>query len=127
MIAAALLLCVSAAAEPTLYRWVDKNGTVHYSDQPAVNAQQFNPNPLDGHASPGGAASGASQSDAATQQAECKSKGEELGRYKNAAAITETDALGNTREYSAEQKNQLVVKTQQYIDEHCADATAPAS
>lgn len=39
-VAIALLLpaLALAAANPTVYRWVDKNGVVHYSDQPHAGA-----------------------------------------------------------------------------------------
>jgi hypothetical protein len=123
-IAAALLLCASAAADSTLYRWVDKNGNVHYGDDPAANAQRVNPNQLDGIGSSGGSV-GAEEAQAAKQQAECKKKSDDLARYQNAISITETDALGNSREYSAEQKDQLVANTQKYIDQHCSAAAPP--
>ena len=117
-----LLWCAAAGADATLYRWVDKDGHVHYGDQPADNAKQVNPKRLGGDAgdSAGDAAAAAT---AAKQAAECKSKNDELARYKGATSITETDALGNTRDYTAEQKDQLVAKTQKYVDEHCPPAS----
>jgi len=128
LVAASLLFCGAAGADGTLYRWVDKDGRVHYGDDPAAanNARQVEPNPLN---SGGGSGSSSGGDDAAAQKqaAECKSKSEVLGRYKNAATISETDALGNTREYSADEKDQLVAKTQKYIDDHCAAAATPAN
>jgi len=50
---------------------------------------------------------------------------DQLTRYKNAASINETDALAIPRIH-VEQKDQLVAKTQKYVDEHCG-APAPAS
>ncbi len=123
-VTALLWACSAAAADATLYRWVDKDGHVHYGDQAAPNAKQVNPKRLgneDADASAGDAAAAAAS---AKQAAECQSKNDQLGRYKSATSITETDALGNTRDYSAEQKDQLVAKTQQYIDAHCSAAAS---
>jgi len=125
LVAVSLFLCGVAGADGTLYRWVDKDGHVHYGDDPAAvnNAREVAPNPLNAGS---GSSSGGDDAAAAKQAAECKNKGEVLGRYKNAATINETDALGNTREFSAEEKDQLIAKTQKYLDDHCA-AAAPAN
>ena len=36
-----LLWSASGAAETELYKWVDKDGTVHFSDQPAAGAEKI--------------------------------------------------------------------------------------
>jgi hypothetical protein len=114
----------AAAADATLYRWVDKDGHVHYGDQAAPNAKQINPKRLGDEDADASDAAAAAAS--AKQAAECKSKSDQLGRYQSATSITETDALGNTHDYTAEQKDQLVAKTQQYLDQHCsASASGP--
>jgi len=38
------LLCSLALAGATVYRWVDENGVVHYSDQPHANAEKLRVN-----------------------------------------------------------------------------------
>ncbi|HYX74061.1 MAG TPA: DUF4124 domain-containing protein [Steroidobacteraceae bacterium] len=38
------LLCSLALAGATVYRWVDENGVVHYSDQPHANAEKLHVN-----------------------------------------------------------------------------------
>ncbi len=125
--AAALLLSAAAGAQATVYRWVDKDGHVHYGDQPAANAQQVSPNSLDGHGDSGSSSGAAGADDAAKQLAECKRKSDDLARFQNAITITETDALGNNHEYTAEQKEQLVAKTRQYVADHCAGLAPPAA
>ena len=122
--AASLLLCAATGADATLYRWVDKDGHVHYGDQAAANAKPINPNMLNGGEDASVAGSDAKAAEAAKQAAACKTKNDQLTQYKAAATVTETDALGNVHEYSPEQKDQLVAKIQKYIDEHCA---APAA
>ena len=57
-----MLVC-SAALAATVYKWVDENGVVHYSDQPHPNAeklqvhaaQSYKPSALDAPAAGGGA------------------------------------------------------------------------
>jgi Domain of unknown function (DUF4124) len=128
---ASLLLCATAGADATLYRWVDKDGHVHYGDQATANAKPVNPNLLNNGedasaASSSGASTASSSPNTAKQAADCKSKSDELIRYQGASTITETDALGNSREYTAEQKNQLIAKTQKYINENCSGAPPAA-
>jgi len=36
-----MLLACSAALATTVYKWVDENGVIHYSDQPHANAQKL--------------------------------------------------------------------------------------
>ena len=127
VLAAALLLGATAGADATLYRWVDKDGHVHYGDDPAANAQQVNPNRLDGHTDSSSSGSGDTSAAAAAKLAECKRKSDDLARFQNAITISETDALGNTKEYTAEQKDQLVAKTKKYVADNCAAPGAPGA
>jgi hypothetical protein len=124
---ASLFFCAVASADTStkLYRWVDKDGHVHYGDQPAApNAKPVNPK-VPGSEDAQDAADAAAKAAADKQAAECKSKNDQLGRYKGATTVSETDALGNTREYTDEQRDQLVTKTQKYVDDHCG-GSAPA-
>lgn len=65
-----LCLACSLALAATVYRWVDENGVVHYSDQPHPNAekmqvhaaQTYKPSALDAPAGGGGASSTSSSS-----------------------------------------------------------------
>lgn len=118
----AALLCSAAAAADTanLYRWVDKDGRVHYGDQPGANAQRLNPKTLNSADDEGGSSGGAADAAATKQAAQCKQKSEQLTTYQKAASVTETDALGNQHEYTPDEKDQLVAKTQKYLDDHCA-------
>ena len=130
--AASLLMCATAGADATLYRWVDKDGHVHYGDQATANAKPVNPNLLNNgedasvSSSSSGASGAAKTPDAAKQASACKSKSDELIRYQGASTITETDALGNSREYTAEQKDQLIAKTQKYLNDNCGNGPSPA-
>jgi hypothetical protein len=62
-----MLLVCSLALAATVYRWVDENGVVHYSDQPHPNAeklqvhaaQSYKPSAVEGSAAGGAQASSA--------------------------------------------------------------------
>src|SRR5215472_9694670 len=74
-----LLLVCSLALAATVYRWVDENGVVHYSDQPHPNAekmqvhaaQSYKPSALDAPSGGGGASSSSSSSSSANQYRGC--------------------------------------------------------
>lgn len=121
----AALLCGAAWAQAPVYRWVDAGGQVHYGDQPPPTATLVKP------AAPPAAAAAAtpavSADDTAKQAEACKHSKDQLGAYSTASTINETDALGNVHQYSAEEKQALVTKTQKYLDEHCAGMTAAAA
>ncbi|MFI4979593.1 MAG: DUF4124 domain-containing protein [Nevskiales bacterium] len=120
---ASLLFCAVAGADTTtLYRWVDKDGHVHYGDQAAPNAKPVNPK-VPGSEDAQDAADAAAKAATDKQAADCKGKNDELARYRSATSITETDALGNSKDYTAEQRDQLVAKTQKYVDDHCGCTT----
>jgi hypothetical protein len=127
VLAAAALLAATAAAQDSskLYRWVDKDGHVHYGDQQPVNnnSSEVNLHSINASDSSDDAAKAAA---ADKQAAACKQKTEQLGEYQKAASITETDALGNKHEYSPQEKDQLVAKTQKYVDDNCGGSAASA-
>lgn len=121
---ASLLLCGAALAQQsrTLYRWVDKDGHVHYGDNAALapNARPVNPNMLNG----GEDNSSVNDAAAATRQANCKAKIDDFNRYKDAASITETDALGNSRTYTPEEKDKLLERKRQDLSNSKCDSPA---
>ncbi|MBL6752068.1 MAG: DUF4124 domain-containing protein [Nevskia sp.] len=121
LLCAALLFAASALAEGQVYRWVDQTGQVHYGDQPPPTATLINPLPAAAAPAP---AAPAADSQAAKQAEECKRRKDQLGVYKTAASVSETDALGNVHQYSPEEKQKLVERTQKYVDDNCGTAMA---
>jgi hypothetical protein len=123
---AALLLAASASAQqsPTLYRWVDKDGRVHYGDAPAADAKARAVDPrVFSNGQDGGAPSDDDKA-AAAKQADCKSRAEVYNRFKSASSFTETDALGNSRTYTPAEKDQLVEHKRQDLVSNCGAAAA---
>ena len=98
-----------------VFRWVDKNGVVHYSDQPVQNSAEIElKTPPVSEPDPKAAA------ESSKRKADCDTKQTQLTSYQQASTISETDGLGNSRTYSAEEKQKLIDLTQKYISDNCA-------
>lgn len=116
---AGLLLCAAAAqAGGTVYRWVDSQGKVHYSDLPQTSAKVVKPK-----AQSAGVAAAKAQAAAREQSAEdCQRKKDKLESYRNAAKITETNGLGETHEYTDEERKKLLDTAEQAVATACNPA-----
>lgn len=127
MLLGAALLLGSAGAlaqqSPQLYRWVDKDGHVHYGDSgQAPGARPVNPKLLN---SGDDDATSPDARKAADKQADCKRRTDDYLRYKNATGFTETDALGNSRNYGPEEMDKLRERKRQDLVEHCGTTAVP--
>ena len=103
------------AAGGKLYRWVDKDGHVHFSDQPAPAAQEVKaklPNSADA----------ATAVDADKQAADCQRKKDQLAAYRSAIKVSETNSIGQTREYSEDEKAKLIELTEKSVREACGES-----
>lgn len=108
-------LAAAHAGERT-YRWTDEKGRVHYSDvKSAPKSEQVQIKQ--------GAGIKAQPEDEsrriAARQAECQRRKEQLALYTGSAEITETDSLGRVRSYSVEERQQLLDRTKQAMQEAC--------
>lgn len=122
----ALLCGVAALAAQAgqVYKWVDPSGRVHFSDTPR---QGWTPVDMNGAtAATAEAAEGAGGSDVADDGSrdqlraeECKRAKEQLESYKKAPKILERDALGKEKEYSNEERLQLIEQTQKRVRDYC--------
>jgi hypothetical protein len=123
-IALVLLACAgSAQAENKVYRWVDSQGNVHYGDMPpdAKKAKRMEVRPPNSAEPP-------PPSLDAQKLEQCREKIAQIETYRQAARISETDGLGNRREYSDEQKEQLIQRLQTQYAAACGDPpAAPAA
>ncbi len=117
-----LMVALQAGAAGKTYRWVDAQGKVHYGDQPPPNAAEITPgkSPAAQAASTvANAAVPARPVSGALGPEECQRRRDLLASYRNAAAITETDALGNRRDYSEDERQQLIARTEQALRDGC--------
>jgi len=122
---ALILLAIPVAASAGVYRWVDADGHVHYTDKAEANADPIDVRtgkPKD--VQPEGASSEEQQS---LKKADCEQKKKQLDSYKSAVKIIETDSLGRKHEFSAEEQKQLLDKTQQEMQQACGASTATST
>jgi hypothetical protein len=117
-----LMVALQGGAAGKTYRWVDDQGKVHYGDQPPPNAAEITP----GKPPAAKTESASVNADAPAQHVsgalgpeECQRRRDLLASYRNAAAITETDALGKRRDYSEDERRQRIATTEQGLRDGC--------
>ena len=123
-LAVLLALACTAPSAREVYKWVDRDGNVHYGDKPKHDAEPVDATP------PGGdtpVLTPEQQQAAAARAAECEVKKKQLDTYRKASAIKETDALGREREYTKEEREQLVALTEKRMHELCTPLQAAAA
>jgi Domain of unknown function (DUF4124) len=126
------LLMGAALADTMVYKWVDKNGNVHYSTVP----QNATAKPTDiintagtqaATASSAPAASSAEQIPAisADDSPACKSAKQALGKYLTAEALYTVDAKGNKTLLPKDKQAQLIQQARNQVTVACAPAGSP--
>ena len=124
-----LMLAANAQAGDRTYRWTDAQGRVHYSDVKNENGEQV-------QIKLGSKVTETPKEDQVTvaaRQLDCQRKKDQFTVYNSSAEITETDSLGRTRNYSPEERQQLIDAARQQMLSACeaagisltADATRP--
>lgn len=129
--AALALLMLAAPAQAELYRWVDDNGQVHYSDKkpnqnerPASNAEtlQF---------APGTAAASAKrqQADAEAREAEavaerCGAARAQLDTYRRAVTLVRQGPDGTDVELLPSERVALIEQSQAKVADACGEPAA---
>jgi len=110
----ALLLAVAVPglANSRVFQWTDANGVIHYGDAPRGAAKPLAVKPIS-RGVDAGAATAPADSEA------CSRKREQLQRYSGASKVTETNALGETREYDEAQVKALIESSEAAVREAC--------
>ena len=119
------LVLTSAAVSAGVYRWVDTEGHVHYTDRAVPNSELVNVRTghVDEKAAAAAAAGAPLTGDQLTmKKADCEQKKRQYESYKTAVKIVETDSLGRKHEFNADETKQIIDKTQKEMDETCAAA-----
>jgi len=121
IIALSVLLVCAAATAGEVYKWKDKDGRIHYGDQPKHEAESVIVEPSSGSGEP-------SEGEAArlAREAECQKKKAQLESYRRAPSISEIDNLGKQREYTPAEREQYLAMTEKKVAELCAPPAAPA-
>lgn len=138
LLAAVLATATLGASAGEVYKWVDPAGRTHYSDMPrpgwervdlrGSNAVANATAPAAAESADGGESGEATEAGtdtAAREQLraeECQRAKDQLASYQRAPNIVERDALGNEKEYSSEERLQLLERTQKRVDEYCGTA-----
>lgn len=117
--AAFLALACASALAGEVYKWVDKDGNVHYGDRPKQGGEALDVRPGSGTGTPAETAQAQ-----ASRDADCQRKRQQLETYRKASAIKETDSLGRTKEYTPEERAQFVALTEKQVAEACAPPPA---
>lgn len=115
---AAASFCISASA--AVYRWVDGEGHVHYTDKAVENSTVVNVKT--GQPKEGDAGANLPADQVALKKAECEQKKKQYDSYKGASKIVETDSLGRAHEYTADEMKMLLERTQQAMQDSCGAA-----
>lgn len=123
-------LLTAGASQAEVYRWVDAQGVVHYSDSSNVSGaasvelrsptssrdpRHVAPSTASQHNTP------ANDSDqvSVVRSQQCAKAKEQLDNYKNAQKIVATEADGSQRELTADEQVQEIVRTQNRVKALC--------
>jgi hypothetical protein len=110
------MLFAGAASAVEAYKWVDKDGTVHYGDKPKHEAQFVDVKP--------GSGDGPTP-DTRAHDAECEREKAQLETYRKAPGFKETNALGQTRDYTPEESKQYLDNFEKKVNQACAPQAPP--
>src|SRR4051794_29714676 len=114
MIRSSIIVALAAASfsissTAAVYRWVDSEGHVHYTDKALENAEPVNVHtgqPKGTQALPAGEvppSGNLTGEQLAQKKSECEQKKKQHDSYKTATKIVETDSLGRQHEYTADE------------------------
>jgi hypothetical protein len=111
------VLVVAGAQAAEVYKWTDEKGRVHFSDRPVPSAKKIEIKPP-ANTPP----DEPSEADAARIARECEARREQLLTYQKAARVIERDSLGNEKEFTEAERQQLIARTQHQIQQYCSGA-----
>ncbi|MGA9853076.1 MAG: DUF4124 domain-containing protein [Gammaproteobacteria bacterium] len=126
----ATLVMSAVLADGTIYKWVDKNGNVHYSTVPqSPNAQALNIVDNANTQAPTASSAPSAASSAKTNQAlttitpgdsaACKSARETLLKYLGASYLYTVDQAGEKQHLPKQQQDMAVIQAKNAVTEAC--------
>ncbi len=128
----AALVMGAALADTAVYKWVDKDGNVHYSSVPQTpNAQ---PTDIINTASDQVPAASSAPSAGSANQVPaispddapaCKTAKQELGKYLTAGALYTVDASGNKSVLTKDKQAQIIQQARNQVTVACSPAGSP--
>jgi hypothetical protein len=126
-------LLLAGAASAGVYKWVDKDGKVHYSDKPVAGAQEqqirapgvAQPGSSTGETGGGAGAGNVGDTDnqdsevAGVRSEQCALAQKRLQNYENAGSITREDASGKQVPLTADQRIDTIVQARRDVNAFC--------
>lgn len=107
-----------AASGERIYQWMDSDGKTQFGDLPPADARDVRPMGRKfGNSS--AAAPKPAATDVAANQAECANKRKQIETFRNATRLIEKDSLGREKEFTAEERELLIKKTQAELESQC--------
>jgi hypothetical protein len=126
LIAALAAASFSVAASAAIYRWVDGDGHVHFTDRAVPNSEIVDVRTGQAHEASSSEATTPDPNlpadQAALKKAECEQKKRQYKSYRTATKIVETDSLGRQHEYTDAEMKLLIDKAQQTMQSICSAA-----
>jgi hypothetical protein len=127
------VLCVaSVCAADRVYRWTGTDGKTYYGDTPPETARDVRSvdrrvgmlpaTPAAPSTAPGRADPAAPTAVAANR--DCVTKRTQLGAYRNSVRLVERDSLGREREFTEEERELLIARTEADLKATCGDVAA---
>lgn len=121
-----LILALAAAgvarADTTVYKWVDKNGQVHYGPQPqspAAQAITLHDAPATGEAPPAASTTPPLLPVSPNDPQACKAAKTQLDKYLVADTLYAVDAKGNRKPLTSEQRRRVIQQAQNQVSAAC--------
>lgn len=108
------LISFAASADGRIYQWLDGNGVEHFGDTPPANARSIKVKQTSSGVNAGAVLP-------VVDAAACSAKRDQLKGYQLAGKVTETNALGETREYSDDEKQKLIANTEAQVRAACGE------
>lgn len=125
-----LVMGVASAGSDSIYRWKGADGKIYYGDTPPAAAQEVRnfdsrfAGPSATAVPKGTTAEPAAEGEVATttNAAECAQKQGQVKAYRNATQLIERDSLGREREYTADERKQLIARVEAEMETVCGGA-----
>ena len=120
---AAICLCLASAVcqAENIYRWTGSDGRTYYGDLPpsgAANITRVNARAAASEAAPASPVTPA-RDELAVREDDCARKRQQVESYRSAALLVEKDSLGREREFSEEERQLLIARTEAEINVLC--------
>lgn len=127
------LLAGSVLADSPIYKWVDKNGQVHYSTVPhSSNAKPIDiTNSAQGLAPAAGTVAGSAAADkvmpriSPTDSAACKAAKQKLSQYMSADTLITTTPDGKQKQLSKDEQAKVVQRARNDVTVACTPQEPP--